>query len=758
MENYNDIPSTGTIGGMVTNINANFQLTKEMLERLEITKDKSVGLFSTLASLQATYPSPEVGDWALVGDSTPFAVYKCTTAGTWSDTGGTYDGGSIDLSDYVTKEEFDGLDAKISTDGAYTSISGLLVNRGWVRYSDGNIVPGTDTTYVASRYSNPIAVNKGDMIYINASIRAATCAVITLCDSEGGSRVPVVQGIAGTANQEYRYYVEADGYIIISTYSFYNLAKEKWLKHSSILGAKIADVKTSVTQLGARVSTAESNITTLQSNVASLAVAKNYGNTGIWVSNPDGNAARLDTNSGYGKCTRREIYNSIRGVVFEGDWDKSIKRTLGLYWNGSTAATPYFRFGINEYVNGAWARTFDTGNKPIADYNPTYNGTILVTFSSGTKKIKIVVDTSILGENHTGTLINNPATALEPELIFSELCYQDAATTPTPTASLANVPPTIYPNAQLPCISFEFDDCGANDADVVALFDEFGLTCNFAFIASDANIANVGQDYLAWNQRGYGICSHSVDGKAFDTTNYTRATALAALQTSKSKLEAIGIKVGGFVSPNSTMADDFLDLVELTYGYAFTKSDGYAGKRNGNPCRQGRISMEASAIDYLKGRIGVARDYDYIYTFYGHTNNFGTTHQSGGLWNLAKLRSLLEYAVERRDAGEIYIGNTDDCMNYYYKRPYNRNLSGAIGNLLPKANFTYYLREVTSANIQYNANKLADCEIYIETAASGFSGITFGSGYKFNSTPNFAASQTWYLRIINGCVIATQLT
>lgn len=106
MEDYNQIPKTGTIGGMVDNINANFQLTKEMLERLEVTKDHAVGLFSTLANLQAAYPSPEVGDWALVGDTTPFAIYKCTTAGTWSDTGGTYDGGSIDLSDYVTKDEF----------------------------------------------------------------------------------------------------------------------------------------------------------------------------------------------------------------------------------------------------------------------------------------------------------------------------------------------------------------------------------------------------------------------------------------------------------------------------------------------------------------------------------------------------------------------------------------------------------------------------------------------------------------------------
>lgn len=165
MQNYNDIPNTGTIGGMVTNINANFQLTKEMLERLEITKDKSVGLFSTLASLQATYPSPEVGDWALVGDSTPFAVYKCTTAGTWSATGGTYDAGTIDLSDYVTQDDFAELAAdvaggcaRISATGAATDLIsarfyGVIPNHTYRLTFQRTSVDMTGVTYTSAGYA-----------------------------------------------------------------------------------------------------------------------------------------------------------------------------------------------------------------------------------------------------------------------------------------------------------------------------------------------------------------------------------------------------------------------------------------------------------------------------------------------------------------------------------------------------------------------------------------------------------------------------
>lgn len=134
MEDYNQIPKTGTIGGMVDNITANFQLTKEMLERLEVTKDHAVGLFSTLATLQAAYPTPEVGDWALVGDTTPFAIYKCTTAGTWAATGGTYDGGSIDLSDYVKQEDFAELAAEVAGGCARISLAGAANTMVSVRF------------------------------------------------------------------------------------------------------------------------------------------------------------------------------------------------------------------------------------------------------------------------------------------------------------------------------------------------------------------------------------------------------------------------------------------------------------------------------------------------------------------------------------------------------------------------------------------------------------------------------------------------
>ncbi len=106
MENFNNIQKTGTIGAMVDGINSNFTLTKEMLERLSVSKDMSCGLFGTSTELTTAYPSPTVGMWALVGSTSPFAVYRCSTAGIWADTGETYTS-EIDMTDYVKKTDLE---------------------------------------------------------------------------------------------------------------------------------------------------------------------------------------------------------------------------------------------------------------------------------------------------------------------------------------------------------------------------------------------------------------------------------------------------------------------------------------------------------------------------------------------------------------------------------------------------------------------------------------------------------------------------
>lgn len=59
------------------------------------------GLFDSVQTLRTAYPTPIIGWTALVGTATPLTVYKCSTAGVWTDTGMTADVGGIDLSNLV---------------------------------------------------------------------------------------------------------------------------------------------------------------------------------------------------------------------------------------------------------------------------------------------------------------------------------------------------------------------------------------------------------------------------------------------------------------------------------------------------------------------------------------------------------------------------------------------------------------------------------------------------------------------------------
>ena len=64
------------------------------------------GLFETSDALAEAVPEPKVGDYAYVGDGFPAEIWVCRTAGTWVDSGETFEGEGVDLSSYVTKSEF----------------------------------------------------------------------------------------------------------------------------------------------------------------------------------------------------------------------------------------------------------------------------------------------------------------------------------------------------------------------------------------------------------------------------------------------------------------------------------------------------------------------------------------------------------------------------------------------------------------------------------------------------------------------------
>lgn len=93
----NTINHTDKWGETATRLNENFGKIATDLEKAKLSTTKGKGLFSSLETLKAAYPSPRVGDWAVVGNKVPGPIYRCDTAGTWTATGeeGGVDGSGV---------------------------------------------------------------------------------------------------------------------------------------------------------------------------------------------------------------------------------------------------------------------------------------------------------------------------------------------------------------------------------------------------------------------------------------------------------------------------------------------------------------------------------------------------------------------------------------------------------------------------------------------------------------------------------------
>lgn len=89
MENFNNVPSSGTFGSVVSVVNQNFALAKEAIDKLSFSKSACMGFYETSSELNDAHPIPTDGDWALVGNSSPFNVYVANN-GSWVDSGVDY--------------------------------------------------------------------------------------------------------------------------------------------------------------------------------------------------------------------------------------------------------------------------------------------------------------------------------------------------------------------------------------------------------------------------------------------------------------------------------------------------------------------------------------------------------------------------------------------------------------------------------------------------------------------------------------------
>ena len=104
MSPYNTVPSTGAYGTSVATINTNFELVWNDIALMQNASIKCKGLFTTETALNTAWPTPQVGDWAGVGNGVPCQLWVCKEPKIWVQDG-TFTGTLVEFMKYATKSD-----------------------------------------------------------------------------------------------------------------------------------------------------------------------------------------------------------------------------------------------------------------------------------------------------------------------------------------------------------------------------------------------------------------------------------------------------------------------------------------------------------------------------------------------------------------------------------------------------------------------------------------------------------------------------
>lgn len=222
---------------------------------------------------------------------------------------------------------------------------------------------------------------------------------------------------------------------------------------------------------------------------------------------------------------------------------------------------------------------------------------------------------------------------------------------------------TVQPVSRKPTICFIFDDGLASDANVVAKFDAYNFKCGFALKAISFDAPR----YLGYQDKGYEILSHSINHEHFDdTSTYTLAQAEAEIKNSKSILETAGFNVTGWVTPYSTMKDEWKYLVKKYYNYGFTVGflpvtpetvdDSYHIFWNELRTMH-RVTLETSTQENIILAIDGAIANTGFLVMYAHA--------FPGTLTDAKLTAILDYLVSK--SADIDVLKPVDAFQKYYQ-------------------------------------------------------------------------------------------
>lgn len=383
-------------------------------------------------------------------------------------------------------------------------------------------------------------------------------------------------------------------------------------------------------------------------------------------------------NSEYAPGYKRHLlYQAVKNLKMYG-FDSTKPVMLSHIWtNAYQPAQNLYRLIFKQWDGVTWNTVFDVQGQK--DDLGVVDGRIFTWDKTvGGKRIICDVDyTNIFVEGGSNSPTLNTA---EPDLIVAPNCFMkstDADVLTTEQRLLQHNGSKEYVlSRRKPTFAFVWDDLNATDADVQAIFEEYGYQATYALKTNALNAATA-PFYQEVYLKGATILAHSIDHPNMaNPANTTYAEVDRQMTVSKAEIESYGMRVSGWVTPQSTLDASFADLAAKNFGYAFTGLNAGVYNHTVDPIKMNRYGLESAmsqaggGIAVVKARIDTAIANDELLVFYGHQlpstykNPDDTSYMS-----TADFREVLDYIKLKADDNLCQVFGCDEAVAQYYKMP-----------------------------------------------------------------------------------------
>lgn len=383
---------------------------------------------------------------------------------------------------------------------------------------------------------------------------------------------------------------------------------------------------------------------------------------------------------------RKLKYQAFKGLKMYG-FDKSKKYSLSALWVDSYSSSHYYRIIINEWNGSSWVSSFDSGNLSKSTLGIVDGSIYTWDQTVGSKRIIANIDYSNLRGNDS-TILNSG----EPELIINPSCIHDQELSKTAnvefnTLKLAGEPVSplliqnisgvkpYYNSRRKPTFAFIWDDLNTTDALVFSIFQEYGFLPSFALISNNLN-ANNATEYQNYYMKGCTILAHSISHPSMSNpATITYEEVDNQMKTSKKIIESYGMRVSGWVTPQSSLDISFFPLMVKNFGYGFTGLNGGLFNSTVDPLKMSRYGIESAMANHNRttiiNRIDSAIANNELVVFYGH--RLPSTYLNGDSTPYVTeddLRFVLDYLKTKTDENLCQVLSCDEAIYQYYKQPF----------------------------------------------------------------------------------------